>query len=120
MGINTKTLFALLKEADSDKKAAGSNKLVIDELKNILNDTINIVKNITIEQAIKTILWQGILNEYGIYGRKTNEPRKFFKFNARIKKKEEYIFYHESFSRGTMLSVDFGTSNIGREFCSCL
>lgn len=117
MSVNIKALFDILKnEADIDKKLANTNATVVNETKEVFNVTENIIKNMTIEQAIKTILWQGVLNDYGMFSPKRDQPKKFYKLDYKSRGKVERIFYNETFSRGKLISVDFGTSNIGKEF----
>lgn len=117
MSVNLKALFNILNnETDIDKNLASSNAIVMNKIKEVLNNTENVIKNMTVEQAIKTILWHGVLNDHGIFSPKRDQPKKFYKFDYKAKVKVERIFYHQSFGRGNLISIDFGTSNIGKEF----
>ncbi|ALS23172.1 type II toxin-antitoxin system PemK/MazF family toxin [Paenibacillus naphthalenovorans] len=89
---------------------------VLSELPKNLKDTEEIIKNVTIEEAIKYILWNGLWNQYGLFGAKKETPRIFKEKdeNGQIIEKE---YFSKRYSRGKLLSVDLGVSNIGREFC---
>lgn len=115
--INTKALLKILEGIDKNNpKPAYSNLEILNELQNILADTGQAIQRLTEEQAIKMILWQGILNQYGIYGNKKGSDRKFYKKNPLTGDTEETTYASKSFSRGKVLSIDFGTSNIDYEF----
>ncbi|WP_252251332.1 type II toxin-antitoxin system PemK/MazF family toxin [Clostridium sp. VAP52] len=109
MAFDAKKLINILNDNNVNKSnIAKSNKIILQELNNNLNDTYNLVEGLSIEKSIKYILWNGLLNQYGIYGRKRELPREFGKRPKRI-------YSTESYSRGKVLSIDFGISNIGRE-----
>jgi uncharacterized protein YifN (PemK superfamily) len=102
MGINSKNLFKLLQKPNANKLLARTEIDIITELNNVLSDTKILISSKTIEEACKYILWHGILNNFGTLGKKRDEAKK--------------EHYNEIFSRGTILSIDFGLSNIGKEF----
>jgi mRNA-degrading endonuclease toxin of MazEF toxin-antitoxin module len=112
--LDSKALFKILNEKDIDVNLASTNSIVLSELNKLLTLTGNNIKQMNIEQAIKTILWQGVLNEYGVFSPKKECPKKFYK--KQNGKNVEQIFYNRKYEKGALLSVDFGTSNIGREF----
>lgn len=103
-------LFEILKEANIDIRLAKSNKVILTALATLSKLTEENIKNMTIEQSIKTILWQGILNNYGVFSPKKEESRRF------VKKGVPKIYYRQRYQKGQLLSIDYGTSNIGREF----
>ncbi|EMI10877.1 uncharacterized protein YifN (PemK superfamily) [Anoxybacillus tepidamans] len=84
------------------------------ELPKNLKDTEDLVKGLTIEQAIKFILWNGLWNQYGIFGDKREEAR-IFKEKDKEGNLVEKDYYSKRYGRGKLLSIDFGVSNIGRE-----
>lgn len=106
-----RALFEILKEANIDTRLAKSNKVILSELAKLSKATEENIKNMTIEQSIKTILWQGILNKYGVFSPKKEELRRF------VKKGVPKIYYRQQYQKGQLLSIDYGTSNIGKEFC---
>lgn len=109
MSFNAANLLKILNDEKINKyNVAKSNKIILQELNNNLSDTYDLVEELTIEQSIKYMLWNGLLNQYGMYGQKRESPREFGKFPKKI-------YYNESYSRGKVLSIDFGTSNLGRE-----
>lgn len=111
MGFNAGNLIKIINDKNINKfDLAKSNKVVTNELKNNLTDTYNLVENLTIEQSIKYILWNGLLNQYGIHGIYKNQSRGFGK------KGNKKYYNDKHFSRGKVLSIDFGTSNMGKEF----
>ncbi|RFU70620.1 type II toxin-antitoxin system PemK/MazF family toxin [Peribacillus saganii] len=115
--IDTKSLFSILNAVDENNpKLAHTNLTILNELQNILADTGQAIQRLTEEEAIKTILWQGVLNEFGIYGDKKGTNRVFYKKNKATGKSDPTTFASESFSRGKVLSIDFGTSNLDYEF----
>ena len=114
MGIDAKKLFEILNSEEINKLEPASTILDIEkQTETTLLDTKNLINTVTIEQAIKHILWNGIWNQYGIYGKNRDKP-KIYK-TLKDGKKVEKSFYNERYSRGKLLSIDFGTSNIGRE-----
>lgn len=90
------------------KKKAQSSTELKNEIKNVLYDTKIILYNQTREDAIKYILWQGLLNRYGIFGTNRNQHRLF---NG-----GKIDYYSQEYKHGDIVSIDFGTSNIGSEF----
>lgn len=105
--INTYDLFLILNDKRNINNVANSNQIVIDELEKILSNIKEIINNTTIEESIKFILWQGIWNDFGIYGNLKDEARYFGK------NKNTYLY--TNFTKGDVLSVDFGVTNIGHE-----
>jgi mRNA-degrading endonuclease toxin of MazEF toxin-antitoxin module len=114
MKLDLKSLFKILEEKDIDSNLAYTNKVVLSELNKLLISTGNNIKQMTIEQAIKTILWQGVLNDFGIFSPQKESSRKFYKWQNG--KRIEQIYYNREYPKGSLLSIDFGTSNMGREF----
>lgn len=90
-----------LSEEDKEKKAV-SNKEIKEEIKKLCNDIKVMLYHQNREDALKYSLWQGLLNQYGIFGTKRNQHRK--------------SLYTENYKHGDLVSIDFGTSNIGSEF----
>lgn len=83
------------------------------ELKNCLDDTSEVVDGLDTELLCKFSLWNGIMNNYGIYGAKREQARRFKRLiNG---EKTDVTYYDKRFGRGKLLSIDFGLSNIGRE-----
>lgn len=87
-------------------KRAETNAVIKQEIKNVLEDTKESLYNQSREYAAKYILWQGLLNQYGIFGTKRNEKRVL----------NGTCFYEMQYGHGDLISIDFGTSNIGEEF----
>lgn len=96
-----------LSDIDKTKKAQSSNEIK-EEIKNVLEDTKVLLYRQTREDAIKYVLWQGLLNQYGIFGTKRSYKREFGK--------EKICYYNQSYLHGDLVSIDFGTSNVGSEF----
>lgn len=89
--------------SDEDKvKKVSSNQEIKDEIKKLCNDIKLMLYHQNREDALKYALWQGLLNQYGIFGTKRNLHRK--------------ELYTGDFNHGDLISIDFGTSNIGSEF----
>lgn len=88
---------------DEDKnKTAKTNTVIQEELKKLYIETKALVLKQKREDAIKYALWQGLLNQYGIFGKKRNTHKS--------------NLYNNTYVHGDLISVDFGTSNIGSEF----
>lgn len=100
--------FSKLSSSDKNKKAH-SNKVIKQEIQNVLEDTKIALYNQNREYAVKYVLWQGLLNQYGIFGHKKNSKRTFGA-------DKEINYYDETFEHGDLVSIDFGTSNIDKEF----
>ena len=97
----------ILSDENIDKsKQAITQPLLLSEVKNVFKDTENILRNKTIEEVCKYILWHGLLNMFGIFGLHKNDIRKF----------QGKTYFDKTFVKGDLLSVDFGTSNFGLEF----
>lgn len=90
-----------LSEEDKVKKVF-SSKEIKEEIKKLCNDIKLILYHQNREDALKYALWQGLLNQYGIFGTKRNLHKT--------------PLYTGDFKHGDLISIDFGTSNIGREF----
>ncbi|MBS4191204.1 type II toxin-antitoxin system PemK/MazF family toxin [Bacillus sp. FJAT-49705] len=110
MNVNIGKVLSLLKNKRILNDKALSNNDLKKEIANSSFVTKKWYENITVEQAIKSILWQGTLKDYGTFGYKTHLIRKYNKDDG-----SEFHF-NQTFSRGKMLSIDFGVTNIGREF----
>jgi len=101
---NAKKLINLLSsmtEEDKNKKAQ-TNNIIKEELEKVLDETRFTVQRQNREEAIKYALWQGLLNQYGIFGSK--------------RKMHKNSLYDNTYIHGDLISIDFGTSNIGAEF----
>lgn len=79
---------------------------ILQETNNVFEDCKSVLTNRTVEETCKYILWQGILNDYGVFGHNREIGRKL----------NDVVYYNQSFKYGDMLSIDFGTTNIGSEF----
>lgn len=114
MAFNPMVLINILTNQSINKEEkAYKNVALIRELDNCFLDTKGVVKNLNIEQAIKFTLWNGLLNQYGVFGGKREQNREFkITVNGN---KEVRTYNDERFNRGKVLSIDFGVSNIGRE-----
>ena len=106
---NANNLISILNDNAISKSQKAKNINTINaEMSNLFDDIKAIIDNQSVEDTIKYLLWQGLLNNYGIFGYKRNEIRTFGKY------KKSYS--DKSYNRGDLLSIDFGTSNIGKEF----
>lgn len=98
-----KLIKILIESSPEDKKKKAYTSLEIkEEIKKICNDTKISLYHQTREDAIKYALWQGLLNQYGIFGTKRNLHKN--------------SLYDLNFKHGDLISIDFGTSNVGKEF----
>jgi mRNA-degrading endonuclease toxin of MazEF toxin-antitoxin module len=108
--LKTSNLTAILGDKKIDKKQKASTSLIVcSELNNLFNDMKIMLLNQNIEDSIKYILWQGLLNRYGIFGYQRNNIRKFGK-------EQDITYSDKTYECGDLLSIDFGTSNFGNEF----
>ena len=99
----------LLSMSPEDKtKKAQSDAVIKEEIENVMNDTRFLLNRQPRESAIKYILWQGLLNQFGLFGTKRQTKRTFGK--------EKNIYYDQEYKHGDLISVDFGTSNLDKEF----
>ncbi|MFO1442793.1 type II toxin-antitoxin system PemK/MazF family toxin [Bacillus sp. Bva_UNVM-123] len=111
--INSIKLFELLEDINIINKQAKDIDDIAIEIDKVTSNLNHWLKNLEAEKAIKKILWEGILKQYGTYGTKSGQVKSFKKKN---KNKEIVEFdFNEQFSKGKLLSIDFGTSNIDRE-----
>ncbi|MGD6876769.1 type II toxin-antitoxin system PemK/MazF family toxin [Bacillus infantis] len=111
--INTKVLFETLKNKEALNKKAGENKEISKEIDKVSFNLSLHMKELDTEKAIKKILWEGVLNQFGTFGTKSGHIKSFQK---KGNNGEQTIFdYNKQFSKGKMVSIDFGTSNIDRE-----
>lgn len=101
---NASNLISILNRLSEEdkKKKVYSSKDIKEEIKKLCNDIKLSLYHQSREDAVKYALWQGLLNQYGIFGTKRNSHRN--------------SFYSEEFKHGDLISIDFGTSNIGKEF----
>lgn len=111
--METKKLFNLLNISSTSNQKAKDIKFVSDEIDKVLFNLESHLKNMNADKAIKKILWQGILNQFGTYGSRSGQLRKYKK-NDYKGNSIEYHYNHQ-FTKGSLLSIDFGTSNIDRE-----
>lgn len=96
-----------MKPEDKNKKAQ-SDSIIKEEIEHVMNDTKFLLKRQPRESAIKYILWQGLLNQYGLFGTKRQDKR--------VIGKNKNIYYDQKYDHGDLISVDFGTSNLDKEF----
>ena len=96
-----------MSEEDKNKKAH-SDQVIKSEIKNLMEDIKISLYNQNREDAVKYVLWQGILNQYGIFGTRRNTKRKVGK--------NQTNYYDLQYEHGDLISIDFGTSNIDKEF----
>lgn len=94
-------------DEEKNKKTQSCPELK-NEIKNVLDDTKIILYKQSREDAIKYILWQGLLNRYGILGSNRRQHRLFGQ--------DKTDYYAQEYQHGDIVSIDFGTSNIGSEF----
>ena len=104
------SVISMLKRfTDEEKNKKSQSCLELkDEIKNVLDDTKIILYRQSREDAIKYILWQGLLNKYGIFGSNRRQHRLFGQ--------NKIDYYSQEYQHGDIVSIDFGTSNIGNEF----
>lgn len=110
MSVNITKLLSLLANRSILRNKAKTNHDLKNEISKIADTVKGWYENLTVEKAIKSILWQGVLREYGTYGYKTHQNKSFKRADG------SFYNYNQAFSRGKMLSIDFGVTNIGREF----
>lgn len=96
-----------MKPEDKNKKAQ-SDSVIKEEIEHVMNDTKFLLKRQPRESAIKYILWQGLLNQYGLFGTKRQDQRTFGK--------NKNSYYDQEYNHGDLISIDFGTSNLDKEF----
>ena len=96
-----------MKPEDKNKKAQSDN-IIKEEIANVMDDTKFLLKRQPRESAIKYILWQGLLNQYGLFGTKRQDKR--------VIGKNKSNYYDQEYNHGDLISVDFGTSNLDKEF----
>lgn len=101
---NASKLISILNRLSTEdkKKKVYSSKEIKEEIKNLCNDIKLSLYHQSREDAVKYALWQGLLNQYGIFGTKRNSHRN--------------SLYNKKFNHGDLVSIDFGTSNMGKEF----
>lgn len=96
--------------SDIDKsKKAQSNTVIKEEIDNVMEDTKISLYNQDREHAVKYALWQGLLNQYGLFGTRRSTKRLFGK-------NKDINYYDDSYEHGDLISIDFGTSNLDKEF----
>jgi len=111
---NPFNLINILKNKSINKSdVAKTNSVLVSEMDNCFEDTKSIINELTVEKAIKYVLWNGLCNNYGLHGINRNKSREF-KINKKGNTIKKY-YYKQRYGRGKLLSIDFGTSNIGRE-----
>lgn len=101
---------ALNSMSDTDKsKKAQSNTIIKEEIDNVMEDTKISLYNQDREHAVKYALWQGLLNQYGLFGTRRSTKRLFGK-------NKDINYYDDNYEHGDLISIDFGTSNLDKEF----
>jgi hypothetical protein len=111
--IDFKKLFKVL-STDEVKKVAKDSQDIMDEVRKINYHSKKWMEKLTVEEAVKTIIWQSTLHSFGTYGINKDSPRET---NKKDKHGKQYkvTFLKDAISRGKVVSVDFGVSNIGNE-----
>ena len=103
-------ISALNSMSDTDKsKKAQSNTVIKEEIDNVMEDTKISLYNQDREHAVKYALWQGLLNQYGLFGTRRSTKRLFGK-------NKDINYYDDYYEHGDLISIDFGTSNLDKEF----
>lgn len=100
--------FNSMSDIDKTKKAQ-SNVIIKEEIDNVMEDTKISLYNQNRERAVKYALWQGLLNQFGLFGTHRNEKRLFGR-------NKDINYYDDNYEHGDLISVDFGTSNLDKEF----
>lgn len=100
--------FQNLNEEDRNKKAQ-SNNIIKQEINNVMEDTKISLYNQSREYSTKYALWQGLLNQYGIFGTRRDTKRM-------LGKDKDINYYDINYNHGDLVSIDFGTSNLDKEF----
>lgn len=90
-----------MSEGEKNKKAY-TDSFIKNEVKKVCKETHIQICRQNREEAIKSALWQGLLNQYGIFGSKKGQYKT--------------SLYTKIYEHGDLVSIDFGTSNIGMEF----
>jgi len=67
-----------MSKEDKSKKAQ-SNTIIKEEINNVMEDTKISLYNQDREYAVKYALWQGLLNQYGLFGTRRSTKRLFGK-----------------------------------------
>lgn len=97
-----------LSEEDKKKKAQ-SDVVIKKEIENVMEDTKISLFRQSRENAARYALWQGLLNQYGIFGNR-RDTKRLFGENKNIN------YYDKNYEHGDLISIDFGTSNLDKEF----
>ena len=96
--------------SDIDKsKKANSDTIIKDEIDNVMEDTKISLYRQSREKAVKYALWQGLLNQYGLFGTQRSNKRLFGR-------SKDINYYDREYLHGDLVSIDFGTSNLDKEF----
>lgn len=96
--------------SDIDKsKKANSDTIIKDEIDNVMEDTKISLYRQSREKAAKYALWQGLLNQYGLFGTQRSNKRIFGR-------NKDINYYDREYLHGDLVSIDFGTSNLDKEF----
>lgn len=110
--VNYSKVDSILKDITVNKsELASTNSDLVTEISDCASEIEEWYKQSTIEETIKSIFWHGTLKDYGTFGVKTLETRKFYNRRTRT-----YFDFNQTISRWRLLSIDFGVTNIGREF----
>ena len=106
----SRIISALNSMGDTAKsKKAQSNTVIKEEIDNVMEDTKISLYNQDREHAVKYALWQGLLNQYGLFGTRRSTKRLFGK-------NKDINYYDDNYEHGDLISIDFGTSNLDKEF----
>jgi mRNA-degrading endonuclease toxin of MazEF toxin-antitoxin module len=101
-------ILPLLKAPELDGRKAKEIPAVVTQLNNLLADTKSLLMEQDAKDVIKNILWGGLLNRYGTLGFERERVRTFRAGTER--------FADRDYASGDLLSIDFGTNNMGYEF----
>jgi len=113
--IDFRKLFSILGDKRKRTGLAKNNPDIVNEISKITAKMENFLKNLTVEEAIKSIVWQDTLMQFGTYGRIKNTAKQVKKIDKESGKPYKVSYLKEHLSRGKIISVDFGVSNIGTE-----
>ena len=90
-----KIINALNNMSDGDKsKKAQSNAVIKEEIDNVMEDTKISLYNQNRERAVKYALWQGLLNQYGLFGTRRSTKRLFGNADGFSKNVHGFFFPH--------------------------
>lgn len=113
--IDFRKLFSILGDKEKRVGLAKDNPDIVNEISKITAKMDDFLKNLTVEKAIKSIVWQDTLMQFGTYGSIKDTAKQVKKIDKETGKSYKVSYLKEHLSRGKVVSVDFGVSNIGTE-----